>query len=78
MPEKDPIQLKIDALTDEELKRGLDAFLAAVDPSLAVTLNSCVRCGLCASTCAYSFDGARFIVLGKIQGAVPLDPEPRP
>ena len=54
MPEKDPIQLKIDNLTDEELKRGLDAFLAAVDPSLAVTLNSCVRCGLCASTCAYS------------------------
>ena len=54
MPEKDPIQLKIDALTDEDLKHGLDAFLAAVDPSLAVTLNSCVRCGLCASTCAYS------------------------
>ena len=56
MPEKDPIQLKIDNLTDEELKRGLDAFLAAVDPSLAVTLNSCVRCGLCASTCACACD----------------------
>ena len=58
---------------DKFLRRAVTS--TPYDTGVEVTFDDRI---LMLSTCAYSFDGARFIVLGKIQGAVPLDPEPRP
>ena len=58
---------------DKFLRRAVTS--TPYDTGVEVTFDDRI---LMLSTCAYSFDGARFIVLGKIQGAVPLDPTPRP
>ncbi len=47
------LQQRLDALTEADFRRGLAAFRSQLKAAEASYLNSCVRCGLCASSCHY-------------------------
>jgi Fe-S oxidoreductase len=53
MPERDELEARLDALTDADYQRGLDVFRSKLKEAEASYLNSCVHCGLCASSCHY-------------------------
>lgn len=43
----------MDKLSDDNIKKGLSVFDKGMDAKLFSHLNSCVHCGLCASSCIY-------------------------
>jgi Fe-S oxidoreductase len=49
----DELEVKINSLTEEDIKRVLDVFNEKLDFEKSVYLNSCVHCGLCADSCHY-------------------------
>jgi len=49
----DPIEKKIQALTDDDLKKILNVFRQKLRFNDAAYLNSCVHCGLCADSCHF-------------------------
>jgi Fe-S oxidoreductase len=49
----DPVREKIQALTDQDIKKILKVFREKLDGAAAAQLNSCVHCGLCADSCHY-------------------------
>jgi Fe-S oxidoreductase len=53
MPERDPLEARLDALTEADLGNGLAVFRGKLKEAEASSLNSCVHCGLCASSCHY-------------------------
>jgi len=50
---KDPFDLKISQLSDEDIRRALQVFHDKLDFGAAAFMNSCVHCGLCADSCHY-------------------------
>jgi Fe-S oxidoreductase len=44
---------RMEVLTKEQIKRGLELFEHPVDSKLLTHVNSCVHCGLCAESCIY-------------------------
>jgi Fe-S oxidoreductase len=53
VPELDELEVRLDALTEADFQRGLDVFRSKLKEAEASYLNSCVHCGLCASSCHY-------------------------
>jgi len=53
MPELDELESRLDALTEADFQRGLAVFRGKLKEAEASFLNSCVHCGLCASSCHY-------------------------
>lgn len=49
----DPVQEKIQSLSQEDFEKVLQVFREKLDSDDAAYLNSCVRCGLCADSCHY-------------------------
>jgi Fe-S oxidoreductase len=49
----DPVEKKIQALTEKDIKKILEVFREKLDSSAAASLYSCVHCGLCADACHY-------------------------
>lgn len=50
---KDPLDDKIDSLTNKDLEKALELFRRKLNFYSAVYLNTCVHCGLCADSCHY-------------------------
>ena len=53
MPELDELESRLDALTEADFQKGLEVFRSKLKEAEASYLNSCVHCGLCASSCHY-------------------------
>lgn len=53
MPELDELEARIEGLTAADFQRGLEVFRGKLKEAEASYLNSCVHCGLCASSCHY-------------------------
>ncbi len=53
MADFDTLDAKIEALTADELARGLDTFRSKLGAAGALWLQTCVHCGLCAESCHY-------------------------
>jgi Fe-S oxidoreductase len=53
MPELDPLEARLDSLGEADFQRGLAVFRSRLKQADASYLNSCVHCGLCASSCHY-------------------------
>jgi Fe-S oxidoreductase len=53
MPELDQLESRLDGLGEADFQRGLAVFRAKLKQADASYLNSCVHCGLCASSCHY-------------------------
>ena len=53
MSETDALEARLEALTDEDLARGLAHFRAKLGAAGAAWLQTCVHCGLCAESCHY-------------------------
>jgi Fe-S oxidoreductase len=53
MSETDALDATLDALTDEDLARGLSVFRSKLGAAEAAYLQTCVHCGLCAESCHY-------------------------
>ena len=53
MSETDALEARLEALTDEDLARGLALFRAKLGEAEAAYLQTCVHCGLCAESCHY-------------------------
>jgi len=49
----DPVQEKIQSLSQEDFEKILQVFREKLDADAAAYLNSCVHCGLCADSCHY-------------------------
>lgn len=49
----DELEHKLAALTEADLRRGLDVFQQRLRAPEQAALNACVRCGLCADSCHY-------------------------
>jgi Fe-S oxidoreductase len=61
-------QIVMGKLTEEQKKKGLEAFDSDSSSRLLTHLNSCVHCGLCAESCIYylAYHDARFIPAKKV------------
>jgi Fe-S oxidoreductase len=53
MPELDELESRLEHLTAADFQRGLEVFRGKLSVAEASFLNSCVHCGLCASSCHY-------------------------
>ncbi len=53
MPEIDPLEARLDEMSEEDLERGLSLFRAKLRSAEASYLQTCVHCGLCAESCHY-------------------------
>ena len=53
MPELDELESRLESLTEEDLRKGLEVFRSKLKEAEASYLNSCVHCGLCADSCHY-------------------------
>ncbi len=53
MPEPDELEARLEGLGDADFQRGLEVFRAKLKQADVSCLNSCVHCGLCASSCHY-------------------------
>ena len=47
------LEERIDALTEAQLRHGLEVFRSKLRAAEAAYLNACVHCGLCADSCHY-------------------------
>lgn len=52
-PEIDSLEARLEALTQEDLDRGLTLFREKIRAAEAAYLQTCVHCGLCAEACHY-------------------------
>lgn len=52
-PERDELDLRMAALVDDDLNRGMAFFRGRLGPAESAYLQACVRCGLCAESCHY-------------------------
>ena len=53
MPELDELEARLEALTEDDFRKGLEVFRGKLKEAEASYLNSCVHCGLCADSCHY-------------------------
>jgi len=53
MPELDELESRLDCLTAADFQLGLEVFRSKLKEAEASYLNSCVHCGLCATSCHY-------------------------
>ena len=53
MPELDELESRLAGLTEDDFERGLAMFRSKLKADEASFLNSCVHCGLCATSCHY-------------------------
>ncbi len=53
MAEADVLEARIEALTDDDLRRGLRVFRERLGGAGEAWAQTCVRCGLCADSCHY-------------------------
>ncbi|MDR3670453.1 MAG: (Fe-S)-binding protein [Holophaga sp.] len=53
MPELDELETRLASLTEADFQRGLEVFHGKLKAAEVSFLNSCVHCGLCASSCHY-------------------------
>jgi Fe-S oxidoreductase len=53
MSERPDLDARLEALTPEDLARGLEVFRGRLKDAEVANLQTCVRCGLCADSCHY-------------------------